>query len=541
MDRRWAMMKSSPEIAPNCPRCASSNTKFCYYNNYSLSQPRYFCKGCRRYWTKGGSLRNVPVGGGCRKSRRGRSTKPLTPSADHTISSYMCSSDGGDSLVPHDSNGQDIDMAAVFAKFLDPNSETELRDHETDTKEDDLFFELTSSLGSNNQGDSFLIDCENSGELFCEEVMQEFSLAGHENFEANFGLDDLLSDQAPGGPPEAMWLNYDDHSLEPDTFCGSMVNQLYGERVQFPFSNDDNQMKGSDNGNGLIDHDWRIGSCFDVTSSETGPSTLIQPKTRDKPRYFLGAMSIAAASTFSANLPNSVALPRDMSALKIVPFSAQRWSLDRVLMTNNVRGGGSRKLIIRAARVESKGVSLGFRAPDFELPEPLTGKMWKLDDFEVYPALLVMFICNHCPFVIHLKKDIVKLSNFYIKKKGLAVVAISSNSVVTHPQDGPEFMAEDAKLFKYPFPYLYDESQEVARAFGAVCTPEFLLFKKDGRRPFELVYHGQFDDSRPSNNVRITGRDLSLAIEAVLSGQPVPPLQKPSVGCSIKWHPEMAS
>ncbi|CAM8998734.1 unnamed protein product [Rhodiola kirilowii] len=265
-------------------------------------------------------------------------------------------------------------------------------------------------------------------------------------------------------------------------------------------------------------------------------------------------MSMATASTFSANLPNSVALPSDMSALKIVPFSAQRWSLDRVLMTNNVRGGGSRKLIIRAARVESKGVSLGFRAPDFELPEPLTGKMWKLDDFEVYPALLVkynfphcyfiprvMFICNHCPFVIHLKKDIVKLSNFYIKKKGLAVVAISSNSVVTHPQDGPEFMAEDAKLYKYPFPYLYDESQEVAHAFGAVCTPEFLLFKKDGRRPFELVYHGQFDDSRPSNNVRITGRDLSLAIEAVLSGQPVPPLQKPSVGCSIKWHPEMAS
>ncbi|GFP97819.1 hypothetical protein PHJA_001926000 [Phtheirospermum japonicum] len=121
----------------------------------------------------------------------------------------------------------------------------------------------------------------------------------------------------------------------------------------------------------------------------------------------------------------------------------------------------SRKLAIRAARTESKGVSLGFRAPDFELPEPLTGKVWKLDDFEEYPALLVMFICNHCPFVIHLKKDVVKLSNFYMKK-GLAVIAISSNSATTHPQDG--------------------------------------------RRPFELVYHGQFDDSRPSNNVRVTGR-----------------------------------
>ncbi|XP_055834952.1 uncharacterized protein LOC129903422 isoform X2 [Solanum dulcamara] len=196
----------------------------------------------------------------------------------------------------------------------------------------------------------------------------------------------------------------------------------------------------------------------------------------------------------------------------------------------------ARKLVIRAARTESKGVSLGFRAPHFELTEPLTGKVWKLDDFEPYPALLVMFICNHCPFVIHLKKDIVKLSNFYMKK-GLAVVAISSNSVVTHPQDGPEFMAEEAKLLKYPFPYLYDESQEVARDFGAVCTPEFFLFKKDGRRPFELVYHGQFDDSRPSNNVPVTGRDLSLALDCVLSGQPVSSIQKPSIGCSIKWNP----
>ncbi|KAH9691631.1 Thioredoxin domain-containing protein [Citrus sinensis] len=156
-----------------------------------------------------------------------------------------------------------------------------------------------------------------------------------------------------------------------------------------------------------------------------------------------------------------------------------------------------KNLIIRAARIESQGVSLGFRAPHFELPEPLTGKMWKLEDFESYPALL---------------KDIVKLSNFYMKVanpnllKGLAVVAISSNSVATHPQDGPEFMAEEAKLFNYPFPYLYDE---------------------DGRRPFQLVYHGQFDDSRPSNNLPVTGRDIRLAIECVLSGQPVSSNQKP--------------
>ncbi|CAJ1974342.1 unnamed protein product [Sphenostylis stenocarpa] len=194
------------------------------------------------------------------------------------------------------------------------------------------------------------------------------------------------------------------------------------------------------------------------------------------------------------------------------------------------------RFFVRACRTESKGVSLGFRAPQFELPEPLTGKVWTLEDVEEYPALLVMFICNHCPFVKHLKKGIAKLTKFYMEK-GLAVIAISSNSVATHPQDGPEFMAEDAKLFKYPFPYLYDESQDVAQDFGAVCTPEFFLFKKTGRRPFDLVYHGQFDDSRPSNNVPVTGRDLSLAIDRVLSGQPVPSVQKPSVGCSIKWHP----
>ncbi|KAK9110409.1 hypothetical protein Sjap_018469 [Stephania japonica] len=170
---------------------------------------------------------------------------------------------------------------------------------------------------------------------------------------------------------------------------------------------------------------------------------------------------------------------------------------------------------VRAAMTESKGVVLGMRAPDFQLPEPLTGKMWKLDDFESHPALLVMFICNHCPFVIHLKKDIVKLANFYMEK-GLAVVAISSNSVATHPQDGPEFMAEEAQTYKYPFPYVYDE---------------------DGRRPFELVYHGQFDDSRPRNNVPVTGRDLSFAIDCVLSGQKLESVQKPSIGCSIKWHP----
>ncbi|KAK4745180.1 hypothetical protein SAY87_011492 [Trapa incisa] len=245
-----------------------------------------------------------------------------------------------------------------------------------------------------------------------------------------------------------------------------------------------------------------------------------------------------------------------MAAVRTVPFSAARFlqsprSLasigtpftmvcppSKVDRQRHERRGSTpaRKLVIRAARTESKGASLGLRAPQFQLEEPLTGKQWSLEDFEPYPALMVMFICNHCPFVKHLKKDLVKLANFYAKK-GLAVVAISSNSIATHPQDGPKFMAEEAKALGYPFPYLYDESQDVARDFGAVCTPEFFLFKKEGRRPFQLVYHGQFDDSRPSNNIPVTGRDISLAIDCVLSGQPIPSLQKPSVGCSIKWHP----
>ncbi|KAJ4700913.1 Thioredoxin superfamily protein [Melia azedarach] len=240
----------------------------------------------------------------------------------------------------------------------------------------------------------------------------------------------------------------------------------------------------------------------------------------------------------------ALGVPRALAATRRIPLSfvsttRSFWKMGfNPLQLRSTAPHERKSLIIRAARTESKGVSLGFRAPHFELPEPLTGKVWKLEDFESYPALLVMFICNHCPFVKHLKKDFVKLANFY-SKKGLAVVAISSNSVATHPQDGPEFMAEEAKLFKYPFPYLYDESQDVARDFGAVCTPEFFLYKKDGRRPFELVYHGQFDDSRPRNGLPVTGRDIILAIECVLSGQPVPSNQKPSIGCSIKWHPQM--
>ncbi|CAN1175905.1 hypothetical protein LINPERHAP2_LOCUS32204 [Linum perenne] len=244
-------------------------------------------------------------------------------------------------------------------------------------------------------------------------------------------------------------------------------------------------------------------------------------------------MAAAAVPALPTAAPANFGIRRTYTG-SILPST---WKHPKIGSFRSQRLKSTRKLVVRASRTESKGVSLGFKAPDFQLPEPLTGKTWELEDFESHPGLLVMFICNHCPFVKHLKKVMANLSNFYMKK-GLAVVAISSNSIITHPQDGPEFMAEDAKLFKYPFPYLYDESQEVARAFGAVCTPEFFLFKKDGRRPFELVYHGQFDDSRPNSNVPITGRDLSRAIDCVLSAQPVPSAQTPSIGCSIKWHPE---
>ncbi|XP_026428645.1 uncharacterized protein LOC113324544 [Papaver somniferum] len=172
-----------------------------------------------------------------------------------------------------------------------------------------------------------------------------------------------------------------------------------------------------------------------------------------------------------------------------------------------------RRPIIKATRTESKGALLGSRAPDFRLVVPLTRKTWEFDDFESHHSLL----------------------------KGLAVFVMSSNSVVRHQQDGPEFIAEETKLFKYPFRYLYDESQGVARAFRVVYKSEFLLYKKDCRKPFELVYNGQFDDSRPSNNMRVTGRDLSMAIGSVLILQPLSFVQKRSVGlvrCMIKWHPE---
>lgn len=181
------------------------------------------------------------------------------------------------------------------------------------------------------------------------------------------------------------------------------------------------------------------------------------------------------------------------------------------------------------AAKQSTMLELGTRVPEFALPDG-TGRVHGVADFAASPALLVAIICNHCPYVKHILDGFVAFAAEYAKK-GLATVAISSNDVQMRPDDAPAEMARLAASRGFTFPYLFDESQEVAQAFRAVCTPEFYLFDR-GRR---LVYHGQFDDSRPSGRIPVTGADLRAAADAVLAGRAVAPEQKPSTGCSIKW------
>jgi len=185
------------------------------------------------------------------------------------------------------------------------------------------------------------------------------------------------------------------------------------------------------------------------------------------------------------------------------------------------------------ARTPSIMLPLGTEAPDFSLPDTTQGgAVVSRDDFAGTPGLLVVFLCNHCPFVHHVRHQLAELTR-RLMERGLAVVGVSSNYVGTHPQDGPEQMAREAQEIGYPFPYLYDESQAVAKAYRAACTPDFFLFDGDLR----LVYRGQFDDSRPGNGAPVTGADLAAACEAVLDGEEVPAEQKPSIGCNIKWKP----
>jgi peroxiredoxin len=172
---------------------------------------------------------------------------------------------------------------------------------------------------------------------------------------------------------------------------------------------------------------------------------------------------------------------------------------------------------------------LGMRAPDFSLPN-VDGKTVSLSSFSGKRGLLVIFMCNHCPFVIHLRSALAAFAKEY-QAKGLGVVGVNSNDVTTYPDDSPERMKVEAETVGYTFPYLFDESQDVANAYGAACTPDFFLFD-DSRR---LVYRGQFDDSRPGNGKPITGADLRAACDGVLAGKPVSQNQKASIGCNIKW------
>jgi peroxiredoxin len=183
------------------------------------------------------------------------------------------------------------------------------------------------------------------------------------------------------------------------------------------------------------------------------------------------------------------------------------------------------------ALTPSTMLPLGSPAPDFRLWEP-GGKLVSLADFRDSPALLVMFICNHCPYVKHVRHELARLAKEY-EAMGVAVVAINSNDADSHPDDSPDRMAREKVEFGYTFPYLYDEDQSVAKAYEAACTPDFYLF--DAARL--LVYRGQLDGSRPGNAIPVDGRDLRKALDLVLEGQPIPPEQRPSMGCNIKWRP----
>ena len=181
------------------------------------------------------------------------------------------------------------------------------------------------------------------------------------------------------------------------------------------------------------------------------------------------------------------------------------------------------------AAVSSTMLELGTAAPDFSLPDT-TGKLVSLADYKQAPATLVGFMCNHCPYVKHIANQFAEFAREY-QAKGVAVIGINANDISTHPDDSPDKMAEEARTRGYTFPYLYDETQEVAKSYRAACTPDFFLFDQDHK----LAYRGQFDGSRPGNNVPVTGKDLRAAADALLQNRLPSSEQKPSMGCSIKW------
>ena len=182
------------------------------------------------------------------------------------------------------------------------------------------------------------------------------------------------------------------------------------------------------------------------------------------------------------------------------------------------------------ARTETTSIPLGFQAPSFSLPEPRTGRMVSLQEVSGEKATVVMFICNHCPYVIHVREALIALAEAY-RQSGVYFIAISSNDVENYPQDSPELMAQLAEEMNFPFPYLFDEDQSVAKAYYAACTPDFSVF--DAK--LKCVYRGRMDGSTPGNDVPVTGADLRQALDDLLEGRSVSELQLPSIGCNIKW------
>jgi thiol-disulfide isomerase/thioredoxin len=182
------------------------------------------------------------------------------------------------------------------------------------------------------------------------------------------------------------------------------------------------------------------------------------------------------------------------------------------------------------AKTPSTMIPLGTKAPAFTLPDTVSGRTLSLDALKGEKGTVVMFICNHCPYVKHVNPELVRVARDYTAR-GVAFVAISSNDAANYPDDAPDKMKAHAKAVGYPFPYLYDESQDVAKAYQAACTPDLFVF--DGK--LACVYRGQLDDSRPGSDVPLSGKDLRCALDALLAGKPISPEQKPSVGCNIKW------
>ena len=182
------------------------------------------------------------------------------------------------------------------------------------------------------------------------------------------------------------------------------------------------------------------------------------------------------------------------------------------------------------AKTPSSMLPLGTHAPQFSLLDPISGKTISLNGNSDRSATVIMFICNHCPFVKHVSSELTRIANDYTNKN-VRFIAINSNDIESHPDDSPEHMKKVAFMQKYPFPYLFDETQEVAKAYQAACTPDFFVFDKN----MMLAYRGQLDDSRPGNGIEVSGSSIRIALDSLLADKPVPSIQKPSIGCNIKW------